>query len=191
MRAAGARLGLLAALLALASLAARAQRTTTHAPDVDGPGGWRRGRATFFGGNERFLANFPDRGPPPEYGFGNIRYGSCGFYQQARACPPLRPPPPAGVRLWQHPLWQLRLFPAGARPSAVLPPPPRQRLRDSTCRPGFPGFRRGSGPSAAVAAAPACQTRCWPCGYGLHQQACARRLRPGQLAQSRMWSGGP
>ncbi|KAK9839232.1 hypothetical protein WJX81_002973 [Elliptochloris bilobata] len=70
--------------LALAALAgSRAQRTTTYAPDVtDDVGGWRRGRATFFGGEERFLANFPDRGPPPEYGFGNIRYGSCGYYEQ-------------------------------------------------------------------------------------------------------------
>lgn len=81
MRSVATSAGLLA-VLALLALAANAQRTTTHAPDVEGDGGWRRGRATFFGGEERFLSNFPDRGPPPEYGFGNIRYGSCGYYEQ-------------------------------------------------------------------------------------------------------------
>ena len=76
-------MGLLA-VLALAALRGARAQTTTYAPEVGD--GWRRGRATFFGGDERFLSNFPDRGPPPEYGFGNIRYGSCGYYQQARAC---------------------------------------------------------------------------------------------------------
>ena len=73
----------LLAVLALAALRGARAQTTTYAPEVGD--GWRRGRATFFGGDERFLSNFPDRGPPPEYGFGNIRYGSCGYYQQARA----------------------------------------------------------------------------------------------------------
>ncbi len=149
MRAAGARLGLLAALLALAALAARAQRTTTYAPDVDGPGGWRRGRATFFGGDERFLANFPDRGPPPEYGFGNIRYGSCGFYQQAR-------------------------------PAAAPASPACRRLRDSACRRGCRGFRRGSAPSRAGASCRlACWMRCWPFSCG-----CTSRHSLGGCVQS-------
>jgi hypothetical protein len=61
---------------------ARGQAT---APLIAGQsGGWRQGRATFYGGPVRFLQNFPDRGPPPEYGFGSAVYGSCGYTQQVR-----------------------------------------------------------------------------------------------------------
>ena len=68
----------LAALLCLGRAAAQAD-----APLIQGEsGGWRQGRATFYGGPERFLQNFPDRGPPPEYGFGNAIFGSCGYTQQ-------------------------------------------------------------------------------------------------------------
>ena len=68
----------LAALLCLERAAAQAD-----APLIQGEsGGWRQGRATFYGGPERFLQNFPDRGPPPEYGFGNAIFGSCGYTQQ-------------------------------------------------------------------------------------------------------------
>jgi len=34
---------------------------------------------------------------PPEYGFGTTRYGSCGFYQQARGHPRSCPPRPASA----------------------------------------------------------------------------------------------
>ena len=70
----------LAAMLCVVSAAAQA-----NAPLIQGEtGGWRQGRATFYGGPERFLQNFPDRGPPPEYGFGNAVFGSCGYTQQVR-----------------------------------------------------------------------------------------------------------
>ena len=69
----------LVALLCISGAAAQA-----NAPLIQGEsGGWRQGRATFYGGPERFLQNFKDRGPPPEYGFGNAIYGSCGYTQQA------------------------------------------------------------------------------------------------------------
>ena len=68
----------LAALLCTGRAAAQAD-----APLIQGEsGGWRQGRATFYGGPERFLQNFPDRGPPPEYGFGDALFGSCGYTQQ-------------------------------------------------------------------------------------------------------------
>ena len=70
----------LVAMLCVVSAAAQA-----NAPLIQGEtGGWRQGRATFYGGPERFLQNFPDRGPPPEYGFGNAVFGSCGYTQQVR-----------------------------------------------------------------------------------------------------------
>lgn len=31
------------------------------APVVDPSGGWRQGRATFYGGTQRYLRNFPKR----------------------------------------------------------------------------------------------------------------------------------
>ena len=66
------------ALLCIGGAAAQA-----NAPLIQGEsGGWRQGRATFYGGPERFLQNFADRGPPPEYGFGNAIFGSCGYTQQ-------------------------------------------------------------------------------------------------------------
>ena len=66
------------ALLCISGAAAQA-----NAPLIQGEsGGWRQGRATFYGGPERFLQNFADRGPPPEYGFGNAIFGSCGYTQQ-------------------------------------------------------------------------------------------------------------
>ncbi len=69
---------LLAALLLAGQAAGQA-----NAPEVPGAtGGWRQGRATFYGGPESFLQNFDDRGPPPEYGFGSAVYGSCGYTQQ-------------------------------------------------------------------------------------------------------------
>ena len=68
----------LLALLCISGAAAQA-----NAPLIQGEsGGWRQGRATFYGGPERFLQNFADRGPPPEYGFGNAIFGSCGYTQQ-------------------------------------------------------------------------------------------------------------
>ncbi|CAL5225943.1 g8740 [Coccomyxa viridis] len=68
----------LTALLCISGAAAQA-----NAPLIQGEsGGWRQGRATFYGGPERFLQNFADRGPPPEYGFGNAIFGSCGYTQQ-------------------------------------------------------------------------------------------------------------
>ena len=68
----------LASLLCTGRAAAQAD-----APLIQGEsGGWRQGRATFYGGPERFLQNFPDRGPPPEYGFGDALFGSCGYTQQ-------------------------------------------------------------------------------------------------------------
>ena len=72
----------LAALLCVVSGAA----AQANAPLIAGEtGGWRQGRATFYGGPERFLQNFADRGPPPEYGFGDAIFGSCGYTQQVRA----------------------------------------------------------------------------------------------------------
>lgn len=72
---------LLAAFLLMAGQAAG----QANAPVVPGgAGGWRQGRATFYGGPERFLQNFNDRGPPPEYGFGSAVYGSCGYTQQVK-----------------------------------------------------------------------------------------------------------
>ncbi|KAL3157021.1 hypothetical protein ABBQ38_001272 [Trebouxia sp. C0009 RCD-2024] len=53
------------------------------APVLNATAGWRQGRATFYGGSEQYLRNFPDRGPPPEYGFGTPLYGSCGYLSQA------------------------------------------------------------------------------------------------------------
>jgi hypothetical protein len=41
-----------------------------------------QGRATWYGGPLSFLSNFKNRGSPPEYGFGDIYYGSCGYYEQ-------------------------------------------------------------------------------------------------------------
>ena len=41
-----------------------------------------RRRGTFYGGPESFLSHFSDRGPAPEFGFGNTLFGSCGYYQQ-------------------------------------------------------------------------------------------------------------
>lgn len=31
------------------------------APEVAGSAGWRQGRATFYGGSQQYLSNFPDR----------------------------------------------------------------------------------------------------------------------------------
>ena len=31
------------------------------APVVDASGNWRQGRATFYGGSQRYLSNFPNR----------------------------------------------------------------------------------------------------------------------------------
>ena len=31
------------------------------APEVEGSAGWRQGRATFYGGSQQYLRNFPDR----------------------------------------------------------------------------------------------------------------------------------
>lgn len=72
---------LLVAALVLLSCCSLAHGQAT-APEVSGQPGWRQGRATFYGGPERFLKNFADRGPPPEYGFGSAVYGSCGYTQQ-------------------------------------------------------------------------------------------------------------
>ena len=67
------------------------QQAGADAPLVAGEaGGWRQGRATFYGGPDRFLRLFSDRGAPPEYGFGDAVYGSCGYTQQVYplTCPP-------------------------------------------------------------------------------------------------------
>jgi hypothetical protein len=64
------------------------------APLIPGEnGGWRQGRATFYGGPQRFLQNFADRGPPPEYGFGDAIFGSCGYTQQVPFPTPHLPQP--------------------------------------------------------------------------------------------------
>lgn len=34
------------------------------APEVGGSAGWRQGRATFYGGSQQYLGNFPDRYSP-------------------------------------------------------------------------------------------------------------------------------
>ncbi|BDA41289.1 hypothetical protein COCOBI_02-0690 [Coccomyxa sp. Obi] len=71
---------LAAAVLCLAVGQAHAQ---AQAPLVSGQsGGWRQGRATWYGGPLSFLSNFKNRGSPPEYGFGDILYGSCGYFEQ-------------------------------------------------------------------------------------------------------------
>ena len=44
-----------------------------------------QGRASWYGGPESFQSNFANRGPPPNYGFGNILYGSCGYFEQVRS----------------------------------------------------------------------------------------------------------
>ncbi|KAK9827704.1 hypothetical protein WJX81_002445 [Elliptochloris bilobata] len=70
-----------AAVVAMFFLAAApAAAITTNAPAVGD--GWYRGRGTFYGGPESFLSNFGDRGPAPEYGFGNILFPSCGYFNQ-------------------------------------------------------------------------------------------------------------
>ncbi len=48
-----------------------------------------QGRASWYGGPESFQSNFANRGPPPNYGFGNILYGSCGYFEQVQ-CTVLR-----------------------------------------------------------------------------------------------------
>ena len=71
---------------------AQQQQAGADAPLIAGEaGGWRQGRATFYGGPDRFLRLFSDRGAPPEYGFGDAVYGSCGYTQQvALTCPCVR-----------------------------------------------------------------------------------------------------
>ena len=79
------RTALLAAAgaLLLSCCCIRSAAAQANAPLIPGEnGGWRQGRATFYGGPERFLQNFKDRGPPPEYGFGDAIFGSCGYTQQ-------------------------------------------------------------------------------------------------------------
>ena len=44
-----------------------------------------QGRASWYGGPESFQSNFANRAPPPNYGFGNILYGSCGYFGQVRS----------------------------------------------------------------------------------------------------------
>lgn len=46
------------AILLLLALAGTA---SAYAPVTDAAGGWREGRATFYGGSETYLENFPDR----------------------------------------------------------------------------------------------------------------------------------
>lgn len=46
-----------ALLLALALLGS----ASAIAPEVEGSAGWRQGRATFYGGSQQYLSNFPDR----------------------------------------------------------------------------------------------------------------------------------
>ena len=69
-----------ALLLSCCCYSAAAQANAPLVPG--GNGGWRQGRATFYGGTEHFLQNFKDRGLPPEYGFGDAIFGSCGYTQQ-------------------------------------------------------------------------------------------------------------
>ena len=77
--------GLYMAAALAALLCAGRTDAQADAPLIQGEsGGWRQGRATFYGGPERFLQNFADRGPPPEYGFGDAIFGSCGYTQQVR-----------------------------------------------------------------------------------------------------------
>lgn len=68
-----------AAILLLLALVSTA---SAIAPVTNAVGGWRAGRATFYGGSQQYLQNFPARGPPPEYGFGTPLYGSCGYLSQ-------------------------------------------------------------------------------------------------------------
>lgn len=69
----------LAPVLLLAVLVGSA---SALAPITNATGGWRQGRATFYGGSQAYLSHFPSRGPPPEYGFGTPLYGSCGYLSQ-------------------------------------------------------------------------------------------------------------
>lgn len=54
-------MNLAAALLLTLALVGSA---SALAPEVEGSAGWRQGRATFYGGSQQYLSNFPDRYSP-------------------------------------------------------------------------------------------------------------------------------